>query len=238
MTVLGFAPYKNAKGQPLKTAYILIDFENVQPDKIGAVDTRAFKIKVFVGAKQSRMSTDIVTGLQSYAPEYIRIEGSGRNALDMHIAYYIGRLSIEEPGCEFHIVSKDTDYDPLIAHLKKEFNISCQRWSAFSAIPHIRGAASKAAPVARQAAKPRALPKATAKAAPAASNSVDVVVENLVKRARARPSTLKALSSTIKSHFRGVGMTDAEVDAIVDDLKARGLIAVKDGKVTYQLTQG
>ena len=219
----------------MKASYILIDFENVQPDKIGTLDTRAFKIKVFVGAKQSRMSTDIVTGLQSYAPEYIRIEGSGRNALDMHIAYYIGRLSIEEPGCEFHIVSKDTDYDPLIAHLKKEFGISCQRWSAFSAIPHIRGSAPKAAPVARQAAKPKPAPKVVAKAAPTAPSRVDVVVDNLVKRARARPSTLKALTSTIKSHFRGVGMTDSEVDAVVDDLKTRGLIAVKDGKVTYQL---
>ncbi len=219
----------------MKSAYILIDFENVQPDKIGPLDTATFKIKVFVGAKQSRLATDIVTGLQSYAPEYIRIDGSGRNALDMHIAYYIGRLSIEDPGCTFHIISKDTDYDPLIRHLKSAFGITCQRWSAFGDIPHARTAAPKAAPVPR-ATKPRAAPKVPAKAVPPASSQVDEIANNLRKRARAQPSTLKALTSTIKSHFRGIAMNDATVDAIIEALKARGLISVKDGKVAYQLT--
>jgi len=220
----------------LKPAYILIDFENVQPDKIGALDTGAFKIKVFVGAKQSRVALGLASALQPMgsAVEYVQIEGSGRNALDLHIAYYIGRLSVEEPGAVFHIVSRDTDYDPLIDHLKGK-KIHCHRWSAFGDIPHARVVPPKVAPTARPAAKPKPLPKVAAKAAPVASTQMEEIVDNLVKRAKARPSTLKALTSTIKSHFRGIGMTDAEVDAIVDDLKTRGLIAVKDGKVGYQL---
>jgi hypothetical protein len=220
----------------VKPAYILIDFENVQPDKIGALDTGAFKIKVFVGAKQSRVALGLASALQPMgnAVEYIQIEGSGRNALDLHIAYYIGRLSVEEPGAVFHIVSKDTDYDPLIDHLKGK-NIHCHRWSAFGSIPHARTTAPKPAPAPRSAAKPKPAPKAAAKAAPALASQVDEIVENLHKRARARPSTLKALTSTIKSHFRGIAMADVAVDAIVEALKARGLIAVKDGKVSYQL---
>jgi PIN domain len=223
----------------LKPAYILIDFENVQPDKIGALDTGAFKIKVFVGAKQSRVALGLASALQPMgnAVEYVQIEGSGRNALDLHIAYYIGRLAVEEPGCVFHIVSRDTDYDPLIDHLKAK-KIQCQRWSSFSDIPHARVAAPKVTPVARPAAKPKALPKVAPKAAPQTSNRVAELVDNLEKRARARPSTLKTLTSTIKSHFRAAGMTDAEVDGIIEELKKRGLIAVKDGKVTYQLTKG
>ena len=67
---------------------------------------------------------------------------------------------------------------------------------------------------------------------------MDEIIDNLEKRARARPSTLKALTSTVKSHFRGAGITDAEVEAIIDELKTRGLIAVRDGKVAYGLTQG
>jgi hypothetical protein len=218
----------------VKPAYILIDFENVQPDKIGALDTGAFKIKVFVGAKQSRVALGLASALQPMgnAVEYVQIEGSGRNALDLHIAYYIGRLAVEEPGAVFHIVSRDTDYDPLIDHLKGK-KILCHRWSSFGDIPQARVAALKA--TARPSAKAKPLPKVAAKAAPIASPQVDEIVDNLVKRARARPSTLKALASTIKSHFRGVGMTDAEVDGIVAALKARGLIAVKDGKVAYSL---
>lgn len=220
----------------MKPAYILIDFENVQPDKIGALDTGAFKIKVFVGAKQSRVALGLASALQPMgnAVEYVQIEGSGRNALDLHIAYYIGRLSVEEPGAVFHIVSRDTDYDPLIDHLKGK-KIHCQRWSSFGDIPHARVVPPKLAPVARTAARPKALPKTAAKAAPAASPQVDEIVDNLVKRAKARPSTLKALTSTIKSHFRGAGMTDGEAGAIVEALTKRGLIAVKDGKVAYQL---
>jgi len=220
----------------VKHAYILIDFENVQPDKIGALDTGAFKIKVFVGAKQSRVALGLASALQPMgnAVEYIQIEGSGRNALDLHIAYYIGRLSVEEPGAVFHIVSKDTDYDPLIDHLKAK-KIHCHRWSAFGNIPHPRGAAPKVAAAPRPAAKPKPAPKLAPKAAPATSSQVDEVVDNLRKRARARPSTLKALTSTIKSHFRGIAMTDATVATIVDALEARGLITIQDGKVAYQL---
>lgn len=220
----------------MKSAYILIDFENVQPDKIGALDTGAFKIKVFVGAKQSRVALGLASALQPMgnAVEYIQIEGSGRNALDLHIAYYIGRLSIEEPGAVFHIVSKDTDYDPLIDHLRGK-KIQCQRWSTFGDIPHARAAQPKAAPVPRTAAKAKSAPKAPAKAAQPASSQVDEVVSNLRKRARAQPSTLKALTSTIKSHFRGIAMDDGAVAGIIEALKARGLIAVKDGKVSYQL---
>ncbi len=220
----------------MKPAYILIDFENVQPDKVGALDMGAFKIKVFVGAKQSRVALGLASALQPMgnAVEYIQIEGSGRNALDLHIAYYIGRLAVEEPGAVFHIVSKDTDYDPLIDHLKEK-KIHCQRWSAFGDIPHARAATPKTAPVSRTAAKAKSAPKAAAKAAPPASSQVDEIANNLRKRARAQPSTLKALTSTIKSHFRGIAMDDRTVDAIIDALKARGLIVVKDGKVAYQL---
>lgn len=82
--------------------------------------------------------------------------------------------------------------------------------------------------------RPAAKPKSAPKAAPAASPKVDAIVDNLRRRA-GKPSTLKALASTIKAHFRGTAMTDAAVDAIVEVLKARGLIAVKDGKVAYQL---
>jgi hypothetical protein len=220
----------------LKTAYILIDFENVQPDKMGTLGDGAFKIKVFVGAKQSRVSVGMASALQALGPaaEYVQIEGSGRNALDLHIAFYIGRLSVEEPGAVFHIVSKDKDYDPLIAHLKKQ-KIVCHKWAAVTDIPHPRHAAPKPAPLPRSAAKPisKAAPKPTAK--PALPTRVDEVIDNLEKRARAQPSTLKTLTSTIRALYRGKVIADAEVDGIIGELQRRGLITVKDGKVSYQL---
>lgn len=218
----------------MKPSYILIDFENVQPASIGALDAGAFKIKVFVGARQSRVALELASALQPMgnAVEYVQIEGSGRNALDLHIAYYIGRLSIEEPGAIFHIVSKDTDYDPLIKHLDHK-KINCQRWSAFSDIPHARAVAPKpVAKAARSASKPKPTAKVASKDAP--TNHADKLIDNLKKRVTARPSTLKALSGTIRSLFRSQALTDTAVNAIIDDLIAKGTIAVHDGRVTYR----
>ena len=43
---------------------------------------------------------------------YVRLEASGSNALDFHIAYYLGNLVISDPTAYFHIISKDTGFDP------------------------------------------------------------------------------------------------------------------------------
>lgn len=199
----------------------------------------AYKIKVFVGSKQSRLSLDLASSLQPLgtAVEYVQIEGSGRNALDLHIAYYIGRLAVQEPGCVFHIVSKDTDYDPLIDHLRRQ-RIACHRWPSVTEIQNAKHVVPKAASSVKSPAKPsvKAAPKPRATIA-SEPNRVEEVIDNLVRRARARPSTLKSLTSTIKSHFRKADLSDAAVLEIIDLLERRGVIVMKDGKVTYRLPQ-
>jgi hypothetical protein len=51
---------------------------------------------------------DLAAELQPLGPdaEYIRIQGTGRNALDFHIAYYIGCLSAASPGSTIYIVCR------------------------------------------------------------------------------------------------------------------------------------
>ena len=83
---------------------------------------------VFAGANQTKVPLELVAALQPFGKdaEYITISGSGRNALDFHIAFSIGELSKEDPeGC-FHIISKDTGFDPLIEHARKK-NIHVHR---------------------------------------------------------------------------------------------------------------
>lgn len=50
--------------------------------------------------------------------QYVQINANGRNALDLHIAFYLGELAAKEPSASFHVVSKDGDYDPLLRHLQ------------------------------------------------------------------------------------------------------------------------
>lgn len=79
--------------------YLLIDFENVQPESIALLDGLEFTILLFVGAHQSKIPLALATQLQRLGERarYIRIEGNGPNALDFHIAFTIGELARADP---------------------------------------------------------------------------------------------------------------------------------------------
>ena len=66
--------------------------------------------------------------------EYVKIARSGPNAVDMHIAYYVGRLLEKEPNAVIHIISKDTDFDPLIEYLHAKGS-ACKRVKSIAEIP-------------------------------------------------------------------------------------------------------
>jgi hypothetical protein len=105
----------------MATNYVLVDFENVQPD-MSALAGSAHRVIVFFGAKQqsSRHHFDKFDSLLELGAnlERVKVPYSGKNALDMHIAFQIGRIHEKEPGATFLILSRDTDFDPLIEYLK------------------------------------------------------------------------------------------------------------------------
>ena len=115
------------------TSFVLIDLENVQPKNLSRLNRGAYNIKVFHGAKQAKVSLEMARALQAFGAdaEYVQIDGEGKNALDFHIAYYIGRLAAKTPGGTFHVISADTGFDPLIRHLAAQ-KISCQRWKSIT----------------------------------------------------------------------------------------------------------
>lgn len=106
----------------------LIDFENVQPKALDRLAPGTARIKVFLGQHQTKLMLDLVRALQPFgsAAEYIQIQGSGPDAVDFHIAFYIGRLAAEQPDATFTIVSKDRGFDPLVRHLAT-LGIECRR---------------------------------------------------------------------------------------------------------------
>jgi hypothetical protein len=115
--------------------YVLIDHENVQPKDLGLLDGQALKVIVFLGANQSKISAELATALQRRGNdgEYIRISGSGRNALDFHIAFYLGDLAARYPDAKFRVISKDDGYDPLLSHLRSK-GIEAQRSATLAEI--------------------------------------------------------------------------------------------------------
>ena len=238
--------------QALKTIFVLVDFENVQPHNMGLLKGGPFKIKVFLGASQAKISLEMAQALQTFGTdaEYIQVVGSGKDALDFHIAYYIGRLSIEHPGAGFSIISKDTGFDPLIKHLKAK-GVECKRSASIADIPHIKSptlspakasqspvpaekkpVTKSATPTRRKVAAKLAAP-ATVPASPA-NVRLETVLENLLKRKRALPGTVKTLRSTIQSLFKPA-LEAEDVDAILVALGKRGKIRIADKKVAYAL---
>ncbi len=123
----------------MATNYILIDFENVQPSNLEALKQHPFKVVVFVGANQAKVSFDLASAMQSLgdAAQYIKISSAGKNALDFHIAYYIGELAATDPRAHFHVISRDTGFDTLITHLKGR-GIKIQRERDLVEIPVVR----------------------------------------------------------------------------------------------------
>lgn len=105
----------------MKANYILVDCENVLPGTLSLLKNQDFQVLLFIGANQHKISVDLASSVHQLGQkaQYIIISGTGPNALDFHIAYYVGRLAEKDPGSRFHIISKDTGFDPLIDYLAK-----------------------------------------------------------------------------------------------------------------------
>jgi sugar/nucleoside kinase (ribokinase family) len=194
----------------MRTNYVLIDFENVQPSSLEALGHDHFKLLVFVGANQAKVPFETAASLQQLGARagYVKITGNGSNALDFHIAYYIGKLAATEPTAYFHIVSKDTGFDSLIQHLKAE-GIFVGRVKAISEIPLVKASAAKT---------------------PSERNQV--AANRLQQMKAAKPRTVKTLSSTIASLFQKQ-LSEEEVAAIVHWLAEQGHLAIAGTKVSY-----
>lgn len=110
------------------TNYILVDYENVQNIDLSSIQDKNIYIKMFVGSKQNNIPTDLVVKSQKLGNqiEWIQINGNGKNALDFHIAFELGKLAQKETKSFFHIISKDTGYDPLVSYIKSQ-KIFCKR---------------------------------------------------------------------------------------------------------------
>jgi hypothetical protein len=226
------APQKDRKFMP--TNYVLVDFENVQPDSLAALANGQFRVKVFVGATQAkgRISFELSHSMQMLGAnaEYVRIARSGPNAVDMHIAYYIGRLLEKEPNAVVHIISKDTDFDPLVEYLRAKGS-ACKRVKSIAEIPKHqvpRAAAPKAAP--------KHTPHVPTPRRPHAEKLAPIIKH--LHSLSGKPATSKKLTQTIASYFKQHGgeLGDKTVALIIDELVRLKYVSQNGTKVSYHLS--
>jgi PIN domain len=191
---------------------VLVDYENVQPKDIALLKDGPFKVKIFLGPNQAKIPVELVNAIQPLGinADYVLLEAPGPNALDFHIAYYVGVLSNQEPEAFFHVISKDTGFDPLIRHLRERGVLSC-RSKCISDIPFFKPA----------------LPSTS-------EAQVKAAIADLVGRKSSKPRTQKTLLSTLNALFRKE-LSDQQLSNLFAALCERGIVKVEGDKVSYNL---
>ena len=199
----------------MATNHVLIDFENVQPKNLAALRDvskgRAFRVYVFVGVNQSKIPKELAFEMQTLGSDaqYVEIAGSGKNAADFHIAFYMGELARPGSEDEFHIVSRDTGFDPLIKHLQAR-NINAARRRDLFEIPWLKASETESP-----------------------GEKIDKVIHNFDLRGHSRPRKVRTLKASIRSLFGG-SLPDDELDKLVEGLKQRRYIAVEGEAIKYK----
>ena len=203
----------------MKTNYVLIDYENVRVTSLALLNDEHFQVWVFLGPNNTKLEVPFVLAMQEFGERavYIRLKAGGRNALDFHIAYYLGSLAKADPTGSFHIISKDTGFDPLIQHLRTKGisvarSVSIEAMSCFT--PEEKPSGSR--------------PKLTDE------ELLKTVIADLIKRKTSRPSTSKTLLSTIHAKC-GKELAASKIEGIYEALVKLGYVRVEGTRVSYNL---
>jgi len=196
----------------MRTNYVLIDYESVQPKDLSTLKQDHFRVVMFVGAHQHKIAYETVAVLQQMGSnvKYVKISGTGPNALDFHVAFYMGQLAAKEPEAYFYIVSKDRGFDPLISHLTTR-KLRALRVKTVDDIPILKSGNVKSTP-----------------------DRIPVIVADLRRRGSAKPRTVRTLTSTISTLFRKQLSSD-EIGSLLEALKELGYVSVSGTKVSYNL---
>jgi hypothetical protein len=164
---------------------------------------------IFAGEKQTKVSFEIAESVRQLGDraKLVRMCGSGNNALDFHIAYYIGKYAEIDPKGIFRIVSKDKGFDPLIKHLQAA-KIDCSRIENLStkvvSKTDLQGMLAEFGPHLRE------------------------------MGGKARPKKTSKLKAYIKHRYRE---EDAIVDEVFAGLISAGLFVLDGAKIKYQDSQ-
>jgi len=119
-------------------------------------------------------------------------------------------LSLKDPEGYFHIVSKDSGFDPLIKHLREK-KIRIYRERDLAEIPLLR----KSSDISK-------------------NEKIDAIIKNLATRGQSKPRKINTLANTINSLFTKK-LDEKELTALITQLQDLKYIAVNQGNVTYKL---
>jgi hypothetical protein len=185
---------------------LFVDLENVQKVDLSCVPAGA-RVMIFYGITQKKLPEELVVQAQPLGPrlKWVKISGQGPNALDFHIAFYLGQELASGPNSECAILSRDAGFDPLIRHLQA-LGRTCRRVNslkdAFPAEEYVQ---------------------------------VDHFARlvTLLKKEKARPTRRKGLAGKVKSWFPQL-MEDARL-ALIQRLFDESHVRESEKVLTYDI---
>lgn len=222
-------PSSASAGVPAFTHFVFVDFENVPSVNLGLVSGKRAHVTLLIGKNQTKVDVDMAEQIQRHPSQVrlIKVGASGRNALDLTLAFHLGQAAQRIPNAHYIIVSKDKDFVPLVAHLTA-LGIKVTRQDTFS-IPGTPAAKKKTAATPA----PPPPPRSHSPVASRPDRATKVVAQLKNHASRNRPSTLTRLRSKIKTDL-GPDFTEAKSVSIIDRLRDDGTLAINEkGKVTY-----
>ncbi len=199
-----------------RTQYIFIDYENVCVSDLFLVAGKDAFVFLILGLNQEKLPVKVTLFAQQH-PDQLRIIQTkvvGRNALDLVLALEVGRKLATVPDGDFHIVSKDTDFESVVLHLKAE-RCHVARHKSLTKIPAFR--------------TPGVLP-----APPSSDKRLTHLIGQLRNRSsKNRPTNRARLENLIKSVF-GTQTEPEFVGKTIERLVREKILTFTDtGKIKY-----
>ena len=210
---------------------LLVDLENV-----GKVDLKAipaeFRVLVFFGSSDKKVPMELFDAALELKDRFahIKIDGQGKNALDFHIAFYLGELLQKEPNTRCIVLSKDKGFDPLVKHLVGRYLNVSRVASLGEATKQLNVASKDSKPVPKEP-KPKTKSTTPRPSLPADPYAQAVAwIESIEKKKR--PQKRMRLIAHVFNHF-GKKIPEADVQAFVDRLVSEKRLDETNGALTY-----
>jgi hypothetical protein len=191
-----------------RTQYVFIDYENVSESDLSRVSGKPVRVFMILGTRHKKLPTSLFLFAQDH-PEQVRIIQTpvdGRNALDFVLTLELGRIIASDPAGYFHIVSKDTDFDSVIRHLRGETKLIA-RHASLAEIPPLRTTEERLARIKAE----------------------------LADETKTRPSTRKTLENKIQSAFENKAEPEFIEKTIMSLIQAGLLDFTETDKVLYKV---
>lgn len=219
---------------PQPPHFVFVDFENIPSIDLALLAGKPVHVTLFIGEKQKRLELPLVRQIHHYAAQVrlVEVGATGRNALDLVLAAHLGRAMAESSSAAFTILSRDHDFDPLVAHFSAA-GLLVRRESDLAALP-VFGAAKSPSPGKRRTTESKH-PPGTAHpgvVAPTTDAVRQQKRDRLVTRLQTktnRPKTRLSLLHHINAAF-GQKLTASEQEAILDELVRQKILTIPDGK--------